>query len=72
MINWVKPLPIRSGGKTLVLCHGVFDLFHPGHMEHLRQAKAMGDYLVVTITADKYVSKGPGAQRSPRASGPTC
>lgn len=43
-----------------VLCHGVFDLVHPGHLEHLKQAKAMGDYLIVSITADAYVAKGPG------------
>lgn len=44
----------------VVLCHGTFDLVHPGHLEHLRQAKQMGTFLVVTITADAYVSKGPG------------
>ena len=44
----------------VILCHGVFDLVHPGHLEHLRQAKAMGDHLVVSITADRYVAKGPG------------
>ena len=45
---------------TTVLAHGVFDLLHPGHIEHLRQAKAMGDRLVVSITADRWVNKGPG------------
>lgn len=43
-----------------VLAHGVFDLLHPGHIEHLRQAREMGDRLVVSVTADEYVNKGPG------------
>ena len=46
-------------GQIIVHCHGVFDLFHPGHLEHLRLAKKLGDILVVTITPDKYVDKGP-------------
>ena len=43
-----------------VLCHGVFDVLHPGHLEHLRAARALGDKLVVSVTADKHVNKGPG------------
>jgi rfaE bifunctional protein nucleotidyltransferase chain/domain len=44
----------------VVLCHGVFDLLHPGHIQHLREAKSNGDFLVVTVTSDRYVNKGPG------------
>ena len=44
----------------IVLCHGVFDVVHSGHLEHLRQAKEQGKYLLVSITADKFVKKGPG------------
>ncbi len=50
----------RKQGKVVSLCHGVFDLLHPGHFRHLRAAKSMADVLVVTITGDEYVSKGPG------------
>ena len=50
----------RNQGKVVALCHGVFDLLHPGHFRHLRTAKDMADVLVVTITGDKYVGKGPG------------
>lgn len=50
----------RNEGKLISLCHGVFDLLHPGHFRHLRTAKDMADILVVTITGDKYVGKGPG------------
>jgi len=47
-------------GRTVVLCHGVFDLLHMGHVRHLQQAKSQGDVLIVTITADAFVNKGPG------------
>ena len=50
----------RKEGRTIVLCHGVFDLLHYGHIEHLQEAKALGDILVVSVTAAKYVNKGPG------------
>lgn len=46
--------------KTIALCHGVFDLLHPGHIRHFEAAKKKADILVVTITKDKYVNKGPG------------
>lgn len=45
--------------KKIVLCHGVFDLLHIGHMRYLKQSKKFGDILVVTVTPDKYVNKGP-------------
>lgn len=50
----------RQAGKKVVLCHGVFDLLHYGHIEHLQEAKGIGDILVVSVTATKYVNKGPG------------
>lgn len=49
----------RSRGKRIVHCHGVFDLLHIGHIRHFMEARAHGDVLVVTITADQYVNKGP-------------
>jgi rfaE bifunctional protein nucleotidyltransferase chain/domain len=45
--------------KKVVLCHGCFDLLHIGHIRYLRQAKSMGDILLVTLSPDKYVDKGP-------------
>lgn len=51
---------IKREEKTIALCHGVFDLVHPGHIIHLEQAKEMADILVVSITAAQYVRKGPG------------
>ncbi len=46
--------------QKIVYCHGVFDLLHIGHIKHLKKAKDLGDILVVSLTADKFVNKGPG------------
>ena len=51
---------VRAAGLTVVQAHGTFDLLHLGHVRHLEAARALGDVLVVTITADRYVNKGPG------------
>ncbi len=51
---------LRAGGKTIVMAHGVFDLLHMGHVRHLKTAKSEGDILVLSITADEFVNKGPG------------
>ncbi len=47
-------------GKRIVHCHGVFDVLHAGHLAYFQSAKKMGDTLVVTLTADEFVNKGPG------------
>ena len=49
----------KTKGKKVVLCHGVFDLLHIGHIKHFKEAKNFGDILVVTLTPDVYVNKGP-------------
>jgi D-sedoheptulose 7-phosphate isomerase len=46
-----------------VLCNGCWDLLHLGHIRHLKEAKSLGDTLVVSVTSDKYVNKGPGRPR---------
>lgn len=51
---------LRSRGTRIVQSHGLFDFVHPGHILHLEEASALGDVLVVTLTADKFVNKGPG------------
>jgi len=51
---------IRSEGRSITLCHGVFDLLHVGHLRHLKVASGFGDALIVSITADEFVQKGPG------------
>jgi rfaE bifunctional protein nucleotidyltransferase chain/domain len=55
-----KTRALRDGGKRVVMCHGTFDLMHNGHIRHLQRARSEGDLLVVTITGDAYVNKGPG------------
>ncbi len=45
--------------KKIVMCHGVFDVIHSGHIEYFKQAKNLGDILVVSVTTDKFVNKGP-------------
>jgi len=51
---------LREQGKKIVHCHGVFDLLHIGHLRHLERARRNGDVLVVTLTPDRFVNKGPG------------
>ena len=51
---------IKKLKKKIVLCHGVFDLFHVGHLNHINEAKKLGDILIVSVTTDKFVNKGPG------------
>ena len=50
---------LKSKGKKIVHCHGVFDLLHLGHIKHFEEARTFGDALVVTITPDEHVNKGP-------------
>jgi rfaE bifunctional protein nucleotidyltransferase chain/domain len=51
---------LKEKGDIIVHCHGVFDLLHPGHVKHFEAAKKEGNILIVTITKDRYVGKGPG------------
>ena len=46
--------------EIIVLCLGCFDLLHPGHLRHLQAATKMGDLVVVAVTSDRYIKKGPG------------
>jgi rfaE bifunctional protein kinase chain/domain/rfaE bifunctional protein nucleotidyltransferase chain/domain len=55
-----KALQIRNAGKRVALCHGVFDLLHIGHIRHLKRARQEADVLIVSVTADEFVNKGPG------------
>ena len=44
--------------KNTILCHGVFDVVHPGHIRHLAYARTKADILLVSITADRHIKKG--------------
>ena len=45
----------RSQGKTIVFTNGVFDILHPGHVRYLRDARALGDHLIVGVNSDRSV-----------------
>lgn len=49
---------LRVAGRTIVQCHGCFDIVHPGHIRYLHFARQLGDVLIVSLTADGGVSKG--------------
>ncbi len=49
----------KAGGKIVGLCHGCFDIVHIGHIRHFAAAKKLCDVLFVSVTADRYVNKGP-------------
>jgi len=45
----------KKNGKSIVHCHGSYDVLHTGHIHHFKAAKTQGDILVVTLTADRYI-----------------
>lgn len=49
-----------SKNKTVGMVHGVFDIIHYGHALYFKEAKSKVDYLIASITSDKFVNKGPG------------
>ena len=51
---------LRAKKQRIVHCHGCFDFLHLGHLRHFKEAKDQGDVLIVTVTLDQYVNKGPG------------
>jgi D-beta-D-heptose 7-phosphate kinase/D-beta-D-heptose 1-phosphate adenosyltransferase len=57
----------RAQGRRIVFTNGVFDLLHPGHVRYLRQARALGDVLVIGLNTDRSVraNKGPGRPITP-------
>jgi cytidyltransferase-like protein len=56
-VDDLKRIREEFRGRTIVHCHGAFDLVHLGHLIHFDEARALGDLLVVTITADRYITK---------------
>lgn len=59
-INLIKKKLRLSPFKKIGMCHGVFDLLHYGHILHFEEAKKKCDILVVSVTSDRFVKKGPG------------
>jgi rfaE bifunctional protein kinase chain/domain/rfaE bifunctional protein nucleotidyltransferase chain/domain len=56
----LKKIKQQHTKKKIILCHGVFDLLHVGHINYFKEAKNLGDILIVSVTSDKFVNKGPG------------
>jgi len=52
-----KILGSRPRKRKVVMCHGTFDLVHPGHVRHLMYAKSKADILVASLTCDAHVNK---------------
>lgn len=65
-----EQLPALLGGRprarAVVLCCGVFDVVHPGHLRHLAYARSKADVLVCAVTADRFVAKGPARPHVPQ------
>lgn len=64
-----KIADLKAQGRKVGLCHGGFDLLHPGHIKHLESAKALCDVLFVSLTTDRFVAgrKGSGRPVLPEA-----
>ncbi|MGE0651210.1 MAG: PfkB family carbohydrate kinase [Alphaproteobacteria bacterium] len=54
LVNRIGPRPRK---KKVIMCHGTFDVVHPGHIRHLLYAKSKGDILVCSLTADQHIAK---------------
>jgi rfaE bifunctional protein nucleotidyltransferase chain/domain len=51
---------LRFKNKKIGICHGVFDILHPGHISYFNEAKKKVDFLIVSLTTDRFIRKGPG------------
>jgi cytidyltransferase-like protein len=62
----------RAAGQRIVFTSGVFDLLHAGHERYLRQARSLGDVLIVGLNSDRPVrkNKGPGRPITAKPSAP--
>ena len=55
LFDQVGPFPRKD---KIILCHGLFDVVHPGHVRHLAYAKTKAEILIISITADRHIKKG--------------
>ena len=54
---------IRQSGQRVVMTNGCFDILHPGHIQYLEQAKALGDILIIAVNDDASVQRLKGPTR---------
>ena len=52
-------LSLKKNNEKIILCHGVFDVLHYGHLNHFEFAKKKASKLIVSVTHDNFVNKGP-------------
>ena len=63
----------RGDNKTIVFTNGVFDILHPGHVRYLRDARALGDVLIVGVNSDRSAkAQGKAADRPINPEGERC
>jgi rfaE bifunctional protein kinase chain/domain len=55
-LRQILGLPPRA--DKVIMCHGVFDIVHPGHVRHLLYAKSKASILIASLTADRHIDKG--------------
>lgn len=53
----------RLNGKKIVFTNGCFDILHAGHIHYLKEAKKLGDFLLVALNSDESVKKIKGDKR---------
>ena len=49
---------LRPRGKSVIMCHGTFDVVHPGHIRHMLYAKTKANILIASLTSDEHIKKG--------------
>src|SRR6516164_4704896 len=54
LVRAIGPRPRR---RKVIMCHGTFDIVHPGHLRHLAYAKEKADLLIASVTADEHIMK---------------
>ena len=54
---------VQARGGVVVFTNGVFDLLHPGHARYLREARSLGDALIVAVNSDRSVRANKGPER---------
>ena len=57
--DFLKIQRLKNQGKIIGLCHGVFDILHVGHINHFLEAKKKCEILIVSLTKDEFINKGP-------------
>ena len=62
----LKILGPRPRQQRAIMCHGTFDLVHPGHIRHLMFAKSKADILIASLTSDAHINKADYRRRWPR------